>query len=177
MSTSKDNLLRKLHKVFRKDAWINALFDAIGRLFDTVLADLDKVRSEFFVDTAVDMLDTYERHLGISGADKSLENRRAAIIAGRQRGGKVDIAQIQAAANAWKNGATSVDFVDGKIVITFISELGIPTDMEGLKAAISTIIPAHLAIGYIFRYLLIEEVHGVMTLEEMENTTLDKFAF
>ena len=110
-------------------------------------------------------------------AGKNLDDRRAAVIAGRQRGGKVDIAQIQAAANAWKNGATSVDFVDGKIVITFISELGIPTDMDGLKASISTIIPAHLAIGYIFRYLLIEEVHGVMTLEEMESTTLDKFAF
>lgn len=177
MSTSKDNLLGKLHKVFRKDRWINALFGAVGTLFDNALADMDKVRSEFFVDTAVDMLDTYERHLGISGADKSLDDRRAAIIAGRQRGGKVDIAQIQAAANAWKNGATSVDFVDGQIVITFVSELGIPTDMEGLKAAISTIIPAHLAIGYIFRYLLIEEVHGVMTLEELESTTLDKFAF
>ncbi|MEE0434408.1 MAG: putative phage tail protein [Peptococcaceae bacterium] len=177
MSTSKDNLLRKLHKVFRKDAWINALFDVIGWLFDTAIADLDKAQAEFFVDTAVDMLESYERHLGISGVNKSLEDRRAAIIAGRQRGGKVDIAQIQAAANAWKNGATSVDFVGGQIVITFVSELGIPTDMEGLRAAISTIIPAHLAIGYIFRYLLIEEVHGVMTLEEMEHTTLDKFAF
>lgn len=177
MSTSKDNMLRKLHKIFRKDRWINALFDAIGWLLDTALTDMDKARAEFFVDTAVDMLDTYERHLGISGNGKSLDDRRAAVIAGRQRGGKVDIAQIQAAANAWKNGATSVDFVKGQIVISFISELGIPTDMDGLKASISTIVPAHLAIGYIFRYLLIEEVHGVMTLEEMESTTLDKFAF
>ena len=36
--------------------------------------------------------------------------------------------------------------------------------------------PAHLAIVYTFRYLLIKDIHEVMTLSEVEATTLKKFA-
>lgn len=176
-SSTKDDLLGKLHRLFRKDRWLNDLFRAISSGIDDADEKMTEARQQFFVDTATDMLDTYERQLDISGAGKVIDDRRAAIMAGWQRGGKVDIYQIQAAANSWKNGATEVDFVDGKIVVRFISEFGVPNDLEGLRAALLTITPAHLFLQFIFKYLLIEDIHEVKTLEQMESLTLEQFAF
>ena len=51
-----------------------------------------------------------------------------------------------------------------------------PTDLEDLYAALDEVKPAHLAIVYTFRYLLIKDIHEVMTLKEVESTTLRKFA-
>ena len=36
--------------------------------------------------------------------------------------------------------------------------------------------PAHLILEYLYRYLLIKEVHEVMTLTEMDATVMNKFA-
>lgn len=179
MSTvlSKDQMLAMVHRIFRKDRFHIDLFDAIGYGLDTTRDRADEAYDQQFADTATYMLPIYEAQLLLSGEGKSLDDRRAAVIAGWQRGGKVDIIQIQAAANSWRNGATEVDFIGGRIVVRFVSEFGIPTDLEGLKAAIDVIKPAHLGIEYIFKYLLIEDIHEVKTLEQMESLTLEQFAF
>lgn len=178
MSTRSSNLLLAMvHRIFRKDKFHITIFDAIGYALDSIRQRADEAYDQMFSDTATYMLPTYEKQLILSGEGKSLDDRRSAVSAGWQRGGKVDILQIQAAADSWKNGATEVGFIGGRIIVKFISEFGIPTDLEGLKAAIKIIKPAHLGIGYIFKYLLIEDIHEVKTLEQMESLTLEQFAF
>ena len=62
------------------------------------------------------------------------------------------LAQIQAVADAWRNGVVDVGFDGSTITVTFVGELGIPEDLDGLKSALEMTIPAHLALRYEFRY-------------------------
>ena len=54
--------------------------------------------------------------------------------------------------------------------------MGIPDNLAILKKLIEDIVPAHIPVIYAFRYLLIREVHGVMTLAELDATPLNHFA-
>lgn len=173
--SSKQDILNMLPRIYRKDRWLNDLFNAVGLSVDRLEQDTENALSEMFGDTATYALPMYEKELLLNGEGKTLEDRRAAVIAGWQRGGKVDIYQIQAAANAWRNGETVVDFKNGKIVVMFVGAFGVPDDMQGLMDAIGIIKPAHLIVEYIFRYLLIKDIHEVKTIAEINNTKLSMF--
>ena len=54
-------------------------------------------------------------------------------------------------ADSWQYGKTTVDYKSSKLIVTFIDK-GIPTDIEGLKAALEETKPAHIPIEYIFTY-------------------------
>ena len=88
----------------------------------------------------------------------------------------MDIALLQAVADSWRNGDIDVTFPDGKIHITFVGSYGVPNDLDTLISMLDEVKPAHLAIVYTFRYLLIKDIHEVLTLSEVEATTLKKFA-
>ena len=173
--SSKQDILNMLPRIYRKDKWLNDLFNAVGLSVDRLEQDCENALNELFGDTATYALPMYEKELLLNGEGKTLDDRRAAVIAGWQRGGKVDIYQIQAAANAWRNGETVVDFRNGKIVVTFVGAFGVPDDMQGLMDAIGIIKPAHLIVEYIFRYLLIKDIHEVKTIAEMNDTKLSMF--
>lgn len=49
--------------------------------------------------------------------------------------------------------------------------------MEDLSTALDEIKPAHLVYQYLYRYLLIREIHMVMSISELQTQTLDNFAF
>lgn len=62
-----------------------------------------------------------------------------------------------------------------KFTLKFVSDFGIPTNLEALKEAVSMVKPSHLDVLYKFRYLLVEEVK-VMSINELENQPLSRFA-
>ena len=80
--------------------------------------------------------------------------------------------------DVWKNGEISVGFAKGVIVLTFVGAYGIPAPAElaALQEAVDRTIPCHLAVGYLYRYLLVREVDG-MTLDELQGHTMHDFAF
>ena len=79
-------------------------------------------------------------------------------------------------ADSWRNGAVEAAFTGGRIVVRFVGPFGIPEDLDSLKAALELVIPAHLGMDFLFRYLLIRDLHQVKTLTEMEQLTLNQFA-
>ena len=60
--------------------------------------------------------------------------------------------------------------------IKFCGSVGTPPNLDDLTAALNETIPAHLSYQYQYRYLLIREIHGVMTISEIMQTEIDKFA-
>ena len=105
-----------------------------------------------------------------------MEDRRSALAAKWRSGGKIGVDQIQSVADAWRDGQVDVLFESGHIVITFSGEYGVPSDLNGLKSAVSLVAPAHLMIEYRFRYLLVREV-AAMTVSTLGDQTINKFAF
>lgn len=68
-----------------------------------------------------------------------------------------------------------VSFSNSTIHIKFTSVLGTPNNLDDLYTTLDGVKPSHLKLIYAFAYLLIKDIR-IMTLAEIENTILDKFA-
>lgn len=170
-------MLNNLPQQYRADPWMAALAAALCGTLNAQDARAESAAAQMSFDTVTWNLETEERIAGIvPSAGATEEDRRSALKAKWRSGGKVGIEQIQAVADAWRNGEVAVSFPGGRIHVQFVGSFGIPTNMDGLKAAIALVIPAHLPVDYVLRYLLIRDIHGVKTLTEMDALTLDKFA-
>ena len=105
----------------------------------------------------------------------SVEERRKKIQAKWLQNAHNCIALLQSVVDAWKENEATVDFVDGYIDINFYNTYGVPDYIDTLYELIEEVKPAHLGVRYKFRRLLIEDIHEVKSIEQMENITIDQF--
>lgn len=175
-----DNMLSSLPTAYRKDAWVIALLSAIAGVDDAQRADADETAQQMFLDSMTWALAIEERIAGITpAAGASVEERRSVLQAKwRSATGKCDVDLIQRVCDSWQNGEVDVDFVDGEIVLRFVGAYGVPDAdaLAALQSAVQEVIPAHLAVKYLYRYLLVREV-SAMTVSELQTHTIDEFAF
>lgn len=175
-----DNMLGSLPTAYRKDAWVIALLSAIAGVDDAQRADADETAQQMFLDSMTWALAIEERIAGITpAAGAGVEERRSVLQAKwRSATGKCDVDLIQRVCDSWQNGEVDVDFVDGEIVLRFVGAYGVPDAdaLAALKDAVQEVIPAHLAVKYLYRYLLVREV-SAMTVSELQTHTISEFAF
>lgn len=175
-----DNMLASLPTAYRKDAWVIALLSAIAGVDSAQRAVSSASAQQMFLDSMTWALAIEERIAGITpAAGASLEERRSVLQAKwRSATGKCDVDLIQRVCDSWQNGEVDVDFVDGEIVLRFVGAYGVPDAdaLAALQSAVQEVIPAHLAVAYLYRYLLVREV-SAMTVSELQTHTIDEFAF
>ena len=174
---TKEYIITQLNKLYRSDPWVNEIFTASGLALDAV-ADLimDLYNSNWFDTMSEQWVKRYEAKMGITpSAGQTLADRRSTIQAKWKSGGKVDLELIQAVCDSWMNGEVSAAFTGGTIQLTFNSIFGVPSDLQTLLRAVDDVKPAHLALAYVLKYLLISDVQD-MTLSEMEASPLSNFA-
>lgn len=175
-----DNMLGSLPTAYRKDAWVIALLSAIAGVDDAQRADADETAQQMFLDSMTWALAIEERIAGITpAAGAGVEERRSVLQAKwRSATGKCDVDLIQRVCDSWQNGEVDVDFADGEIVLRFVGAYGVPDAdaLAALQSAVQEVIPAHLAVKYLYRYLLVREV-SAMTVSELQTHTIDEFAF
>ena len=157
--------------------YFKELYRVQGIELNEIKINIEDLEKQLNIDTATWALDIYEKELEIkTDISKPLDERRA-VIKSRWRGtGKLDNETIKRVIDSFTNGDVDVGF-DGNILVKFNGMYGIPSNMEDVFKAIEDVKPAHLRVLYEFMYLYIKDIHGVMTIEVLENTTLDKFAF
>ncbi|KZL93564.1 putative phage tail protein [Clostridium magnum] len=174
---TKDTLIKNLHKLYREDPWINELFNSAGITLDKINAAIEDLENQYWFDTMTWAIPVVENMLQFkTDSNAAIEDRRSQLEARWKSNGKADIYLLQAVANSWRNGDVTVSFVNGKIKVTFVGEFGVPKDLEGLEKALEDVKPAHLALVYSYRYLLIKEIDNTMTLSELEQRKLNEFA-
>lgn len=121
--------------------------------FNSAIQD---VLAQFFIDTATWGIANWERICGVVTDDlKPIEQRRS-VIKSKLRGvGTVTAAMIKNVAEAYDNGEVTVteDNATYTVNIAFISNHGIPENLTDIQAALREIIPAHLAINFLFTYM------------------------
>ena len=170
-------MLNNLPVQYRKDPWITALAAAVQAKLAGQAQETASLPEQMSFDTVTWNLAVEERVAGITpAAGATLEQRRTALKARWRSSGKATLEQIQMVADSWRNGMVEVGFSAGKIVVQFVGAFGIPEDLDSLEAALQLVIPAHLAMEFLFRYLLIRDIHEVKMLSEMEQLTLNQFA-
>ena len=173
------DILRNLPTAYRGDKWVRDLLGAVAALDDTQRAAAMETAAQLFPDSMTFILDVEERMAGLSGnAALTLEERRTALQARWRAAGKCDVDLIQRVCDSWKNGEISVGFAEGAILLTFIGAYGVPeaAELAALQNAVEHTIPCHLAVSYLYRYLLVREVDG-MTLDELQRHTMHDFSF
>ena len=172
-----DNMLRSLPVAYRTDKWVCDLLAAIQSLDDTQREQMLDITQQLFPGSMTWALAIEERDAGLASTG-TLEERRTALIARWRGSGKCDVDLIQRVCDSWKNGEISVGFAEGVILLTFVGAYGVPeaAELAALQDAVEHTIPCHLAVSYLYRYLLVREVDG-MTLDELQGHTMHDFAF
>lgn len=172
-----DNMRKSLPVAYRTDKWVCDLLAAIQSLDDTQREQMLDITQQLFPNSMTWALAIEERDAGLASTG-TLEERRTALIARWRGSGKCDVDLIQRVCDAWENGEISVGFAKGVIVLTFVGAYGVPeaAELAALQDAVEHTIPCHLAVSYLYRYLLVREVDG-MTLDELQGHTMHDFAF
>lgn len=178
MTTVREWALQQLHWLIQKDPWVQEIMLAGGDVLDKLAERILVIyNNDNFDKLNLDQVRYYERILGLrSDESKALADRRSAIQAAWNVAKKPSLASIQAICDAWETGGIIASYELGTLTLKFIGAVGVPANVEDLKDTLARAVPAHLIIDYAYRYLLIREVHEVMTLEELEATPLSSFA-
>ena len=174
------NDARMLPKISLQMENVQDLLNSESKEIDRVKELLTEKINQLFISTATYGLDRYETILGLTTDTKLDRTERISRIVAKMLGqGTVNSKLIKNVADSFTNG--EVDIIEypkeSRFEVVFTSVIGIPTKIEDLTAAINEIKPAHLLFSYIYRYLRIEEIHDIMTIEQLQEQPLEKFAF
>ncbi len=174
-----EKIKKLLNRVYRLDTFVEILLSPIGKYLDKIYTILTLLRNNFFFDSLDESGCLYfEKLLAITPSpEDTIENRRARIQAKWLSNNHNCITLIQNICNSWTDGEAIANFVGGKISIEFTKTIGTPANLNSLLEAVKEIKPAHIPILVLFRYLIIEEIHEVMDIEELETIEIDKFEF
>lgn len=158
---------------------MQADMQAKGTELDMLFRAMDETMEQFFVRTATWGLDRWEMELAIpTEKEKPIEQRRAVVESKLRGAGKFSGRLVKNVAEAYDGGTVDVTFqpAEWSFTIKFVDTIGIPPNLDDLKAVIEEIKPAHLVAKYEFSYLLIRDIHNLMTIDQMQETHLSKFA-
>ncbi|GAA0389505.1 YmfQ family protein [Paenibacillus motobuensis] len=153
--------------------------DAKGTELDEFYKALDETLDQLFVRTATWGLDRWEQELGLTTElAKPIEQRRALVESKLRGAGQFSGRLVKNVAEAYDGGTVDVSFqpAEWSFTIKFVDTIGVPPNLDDLKMVIEEIKPAHLKVEYEFSYLLLRDIHGVITLNQMEQIPLSKFA-
>lgn len=177
MATIKEQFINLIHRIYRKDDFINDFIGAISVQIQKPLTKIIRLSTLLYFDRLdEDGCAWWENHLRIKSIAATLKNRQAVIKAKWLGNGHNSITLIKNICNSWENGEVEPSYINGKLKLSFSGDYGVPDDLDALLEAIEEIKPAYIPYEYNFNFLLIKDIHNVMTLEEMQNTTIQEYA-
>lgn len=135
--------------------------------------------AQLTIDTATWGIVYWEREYGVTPqATDTLDDRRSRVKAKLRAPQTVTAAMLENLTDSYINGQSEVTELprEHKVKIRFNGEYGVPSNLESLTAALLEVLPSHVVYEYLYRYLLVREVHG-MTINELQSHTLHDFAF
>ena len=131
------------------------------------------------IDTATWGLKYWEQAYGVTPQiTDTVEERRGRVKAKMRSPQTVTAAMLENLTDSYINGQSVVTELprQHKVQIQFNGDYGIPSNLESLTAALLEVLPSHVMYEYLYRYLLVREVHG-MVISTLQTHTIDEFAF
>ena len=156
-------MLSYLPEYYADSRVMQTLLETEGKEFDSLnLALNDEVSGngilqQFFVPTATWGLDIWEQELGLPvSPDQPVSERRDKIISRIRGFGTATIGITKKVAESYDKGQINVieDFQRYNIILRFVDTAGVPPNIDDLKAAVRTVVPAHIEINYEYNYML-----------------------
>lgn len=154
------SLIDLLPHNFKGSAEVVELQDAFNTQDEAIAAAKEDFFKQLDVNTATWGLNFWEKTYGLkTDITKSYSYRRSRILSKMRGQGTTTKAMIKNTAESFSNG--EVDIIEDNSIYTFtvkfIGTRGIPPNLDDLKNAVEEIKPAHLAVVYLFTYLIWDE--------------------
>jgi hypothetical protein len=178
VSESGREMLGYLPTYYENSRVMRSHLDGVGMELDKLSEALHETLDQFFVQTATWGLVHWENELGIySDPSKPISQRRAVVESKLRGSGSFSGRLVQNVAEAYYVGNVDVTFqpAEWSFTIYFKDTIGVPPNLDDIKAMIEEIKPAHLIAEYSFNYLRLSDIHEVMTLEQMQAQPLGNF--
>lgn len=156
--------------IYGRSTIMRAILGALGGEIDELLALQQLAHDQFFVRRANEIgLDAWEDELGlVPNLSLTLSERQDRAVAHLRGYGTATIAVIKSVVGGYVYGEVEVDdestdpsLADYTVRVTFIDETGIPSNLTDLQAASRAVVPAHLAITYVFNWTTWDEIDVV----------------
>lgn len=172
-------LLEYLPEYYQKSKESREIQEAVEPGIEILWQNRDELLAQVNVDTATWGLPLWEKMLGLeTDVSKSDEDRRSRIRSKLRGQGTVTAEMLKNIAESFSGGECEVIEQNGeyRFDIKFVGNIGTPPNMQDLINALEEAKPAHLAYRFLYTYLLIREIHDVVTIDELQTIELDKFA-
>lgn len=173
-------MLKLIPYELRDSPQYQAIFGSSGEFLDVSDRDIDDLLDQTFIDNATWSLELWEKEFNVeTDTTKSLRERRS-VVKSKKRGiGVVTVAMVKDVAEAYYGGEVEVyeQYEKYVVEVKFVSDYGIPSNLEDVEDSLKEILPAHLDLVFLYSYFLVEDIHNVMIISELERQTFDKFAF
>ena len=115
----------------------------------------DDVLDQFFVNTADFSLSRWEEELGLEvNENYDIEYRRSRIISKLRGTGTVTVKLVESVAESFSNAECEIieHPAEYRFTVKFVGMIGIPPNMEDLRAALEDCKPAHLNFDFEYTY-------------------------
>lgn len=129
--------------------------EAIAADLDLVAENNEDIAAQRRIMTATWGLRYWEEKVGLPvNLKDSYDIRRSRVLAKWRGVGQFRASLIERVAEAFSGGDVdvTVDIPNYLVIVTFVGKLGIPPNLDDLKAQIANIIHAHLGVEYRFTY-------------------------
>jgi hypothetical protein len=150
-----------------------------GDEYDSLEEKNADLKAQLRIKTATWGLRYYEEtlHIPIFTAD-NYEVRRSRVLAKWRSPGNFSAALIKAVCESFVNGQVdvSIDLVNSMVLIKFVGPLGVPENIADVDKAVDGIIHAHLGWDFSYRYMRLNQIDQVITINELQTLKLNIFA-
>lgn len=133
-----------------------AFYEAIGPEIDTLYNKATELPAQLMPHLVTWGIERLESIYAVqSDPSKSLEERRSVLIARIRSTGSSTVKQITGIAASFSHGSILVreDPAKYSVEIEFIDDMGVPPFMDALKSTLRMVVPAHLAMVFVLRWL------------------------
>ncbi|GAA4828091.1 hypothetical protein GCM10023310_01010 [Paenibacillus vulneris] len=171
-----ERLLGRLPKLYSDILESRAIAESEGVEFESIYNTGADIEDQRFVEKATWGISLWEKEFGIVPSLGQPYEQRRSVVRSKIRGtGLITVKLFQKVAQAYDKGEIEVTQKTNlyQIVVRFVSTIGVPPNIDNLKAALEDIKPAHLDIVYIFKYTLYNDIKSKnITYDDIKNRNI-----
>ncbi|HPE16335.1 MAG TPA: DUF2313 domain-containing protein [Oscillospiraceae bacterium] len=128
--------------------------EALGEAFDALAEELEDAMTQALVPTATDEgLEAWETLFSHPPAAADIKARRAAVAALLRMAGPCTASAADDAVKGCGIAAAVTEDGPNAVAVSFPETGGVPENFAALQKRIEAILPAHVALRYVFRYI------------------------
>lgn len=148
------NDIYMLPKQIRTMTEMADLLNAEQQEIDLFINLATAIEAQLCINTAIYSLNRYERQFALPYHQQSVEERRANILAKLNTRSSTTIKAVKELVIIITGTTSEVVefFSEYRLEIHFISQVGVPLNMQDLIIAMDEMMPAHLAYSFVYRY-------------------------